>query len=58
MITTKDINSTPATDEAKTPSWHNYKISDDVMAMTFKDRVDIPDEYEEIYHKAIDERCK
>jgi hypothetical protein len=52
------MNASLIKDDAKRPSWHNYKVSDEVMALTFKERVDIPDNYDEIYHKAINERCK
>jgi hypothetical protein len=48
----------PATEHKKEASWHHYKVSDEVMALTFKHRMDIPEDYKNEYYKAINERCQ
>jgi Zn-dependent peptidase ImmA (M78 family) len=49
---------TPVAEHKKEVSWHHYKVSDEVMALTFKHRLDIPEDYKNEYYKAINERCQ
>lgn len=39
--------------QADEPSWHHYKVSDEVLAMTFQNRIDIPEDYKEEYYQAM-----
>jgi hypothetical protein len=40
----------------KTSSWKNYRISKEVMDMTFSERKDLVEDYKEEYLRSINER--
>ena len=40
----------------KQGTWHKYEVSPEVMAMTFDERKDIPDDYAAELHNALAEK--